>query len=132
MREEREDKSALSGLTMSKLAYDCSRLGIKCVVMSGGGEPLINPNTRETIKELQEAGVRVGLNTNGVLLAGTEPDFVRVSLDACTPETFRAMHGTDFFDQVVENIRNYKGKELGLAFLATAVTRHEIIRFVEW
>jgi len=132
MKEERANNAYLSGLVMSKIAYDCNRVGIKSVIFSGGGEPLINPNTRATIAELQEYGVRVGLNTNGVLLSGTAPDFVRVSIDACTPETFHAMHGTDFFDQVVDNIRNYKGKELGLAFLVTDVNRHEIVQFADW
>jgi len=47
---------------------DFAQLGCKAVTITGGGEPLMHPYITEMIEAFHEAGILVGLVTNGLLL----------------------------------------------------------------
>lgn len=74
--------------------------GLKSVILIGGGEPTIHPRFAEVVLFLKERHLAVGIVTNGsrgdVLLEVApllgQGDWIRLSLDAGTDETFRAMH----------------------------------------
>ncbi|MDQ1248744.1 MAG: hypothetical protein QG597_3117, partial [Actinomycetota bacterium] len=55
-----------------------------------------------------------------------KPDWVRVSLDACTPQTYARLKQADFFGTVVRNLGEYR--TLGLDFLGIGftVTKHNV------
>ena len=90
------------------------QLGVKAVYLSGGGEPLMHPEAAEIIDyATQRLHVKVGLITNGELLAGDKAksaqqcEWVRVSLDAGGPERHARTHGTRSWDAVVQNLADF-------------------------
>ena len=76
------------------------RHGLKSVILIGGGEPTLHPDFEEIVRISKTAGLQVGVVTNGSKLKKVakvahlfdEKDWVRLSLDAATEETFRASH----------------------------------------
>lgn len=82
------------------------------------GDPLAGPArefTQGAITRIKAADREVVLFTNGLGLSdpntlrdAVEADFIHISLDASTPETFKRMKGVDAFDRVIENARQAK------------------------
>ena len=75
--------------------------GLKSVIVIGGGEPTIHKDFEEIIVYLKSKGLQLGIVTNGTKMdkiisiadSLTDPhDFVRLSLDAGTQQTFEALH----------------------------------------
>lgn len=133
MKEERKNGCVLSETIMNKIVDDCVDFRIDNVIFSGGGEPLTNPFTLPTIKKLHEKGIKTGLNTNGSLLPdASDVDYLRISVDAATKETYKRVHGVDKFDHITNRLQHLNHNELGLAFLITKDNWHEIYQFCEW
>jgi MoaA/NifB/PqqE/SkfB family radical SAM enzyme len=82
------------------------------VTIEGGGEPTISPMFAEAARAAMEAGLAAGLITNGASLSSGSIDqsvlatlqWVRVSLDACDRESFKALKGADRFDEVMAGL----------------------------
>ena len=85
-------------------------------VLHGIGEPMLVKSLPLMVRHLKERGVYVLFNTNGTALnerngralieAGL--DELRVSLDAATRESFRAVRGVDVFDRILRNVRRFR------------------------
>ncbi len=83
------------------------------VVLHGIGEPLLNRELFEIIAYLKARGAAVVFNSDAISLTPRRAvrlvesglDEYRVSMDAATPETYRAIRGVDQFDRVVRNVR---------------------------
>lgn len=84
----------------------------------GLGEPLLNKQLEqnlEIIRKHQEKFQRISLNTNAVLLDGQKTDliyrspinFVTISLNAGTKESYHNMMGRDHFSDVIDNIKAF-------------------------
>ena len=115
---------------IEKLAHELVEAEVKAVILIGGGEPLMHKSIGTVIRTLPEAGVHVGLVTNGTLIhrhldhLAECVSWVRVSIDAATPEThgkFRPSgRKSSVFPAIVANMRELakrkKGK-LGYSFL---------------
>ena len=109
---------------------------IKGIRITGGGEPLMNPNTIGFIRECFNRGIQTGIETNGSLLndeaiytISRYCRYCRISLDAATPKTYQLLHRTDDFAVVVENIwklSKARVRELGISYLVTAKNVTEI------
>ena len=87
-------------------------MDVKSVVLKGGGEPSVHPRFVELLERLAEAGLGVGLITNGSFPRAEfiesvlrNIDWVRVSLDAACSETHAAIHGSRDFDRVIRNVQ---------------------------
>lgn len=96
-----------------RIIAEIARLGAKAVGLGGGGDPTCHPDLAAIIAFIGSQGMEVALNTNGQLLdaeiiraAVRHCTWIRVSLDADSPETFRKTHGLgpEAFAQVVQNI----------------------------
>jgi MoaA/NifB/PqqE/SkfB family radical SAM enzyme len=82
------------------------------VLLHGIGEPLLNPDLFRMITYLKGRGVTVVFNSDAIGLTEKKRrdliqsglDELRVSMDAATPETYRAIRGVATFDRVVENV----------------------------
>lgn len=81
------------------LIDEFAELGVKGIILNGGGEPLANPVTTEAFSKIRKKGMEAALITNGGLLNEKNiPEivdnclFVRVSLDAATDKTHKALH----------------------------------------
>lgn len=87
------------------------------VFLHGIGEPLLNPHLLQIIAYLKTRGVTVVFNSDAIGLTekkssglfGSGLDELRVSLDAATAETYRAIRGVPAFHRVVENVRLLAG-----------------------
>jgi radical SAM protein with 4Fe4S-binding SPASM domain len=119
-----ERKSMLMDDSTMNTILDClSEAGIKGVVFTGGGEPTLHPHLIDSMRHAVQTGLKIGLFTNGSLMTETkihqllelEPTFIRVSLDAGTPDIHRLLHGysdrQNYLPKVLENIEMLaKGK----------------------
>ena len=117
--------------------------GMKSVILIGGGEPSVYPRFVEMVQYLKELGQQVAIVTNGsrgdrLLEASqflTEPDWIRLSLDAGTDATFQAMHKPRqpiSLDEICEwapKIKKLNAQaQLGYSFIVTwqGATREQI------
>ena len=124
-------------------------LGLKSVMFAGEGEPFLHRRMVEIIRHTKEqAGIDVALTTNGVLMRPEMVErildvtaWIKISLDAGTPETYAAIHGTrpEDFEKVCANIeqaaaiRSRQGATctLGGQILLLPDNRHEVVGLAE-
>jgi len=124
---------------MLEILDDLKEMGVKAVTYSGGGEPLIYPYITEILKKTIENGIDLSMITNGQCLKGinakllSKAKWVRISLDACRPETFSINRNVSqkLFFELVENIKEFAKKkdsqcELGINFVVSHVNKDEI------
>jgi GTP 3',8-cyclase len=91
---------------------EAKRMGVKSVMFAGTGEPLVH----KQIDRINQAAIARGLDTafttNGVLLDRLESirlaSWVKISLNAGSPETYADVHKTKIgdWDKVWNNIRD--------------------------
>lgn len=123
--------------------------GGKSIVLTGGGEPLLSSILPKVIRYISYSkGLDVSLITNGsqldkdiVPVILKHCAWIRVSLDAGSPEIFKLTHGCDkaMFETVVEGIRllveTKKARKfrctIGAAYLTGKETRHEMFPFTK-
>lgn len=73
---------------------DCQALGVKAILLTGGGEPTAHPQFRQILLDIQERDIDLAVTTNGVLLNETDMEilstasWVRCSIDAGLAETY--------------------------------------------
>ncbi len=108
--------------------------GLRSVIVIGGGEPTVYPGFAEIIRYMKGLGLTIGIVSNGsgngkiaqiADCLGTR-DWVRLSLDAGTDETFQAMHRPRkplSLDQICEGVPPIKelrpGVTVGFSFIIT-------------
>ena len=74
--------------------------GLRSVIVIGGGEPTVYPGFEEVLRHMKALKLKVGIVTNGSMMHKIEAiadvlepqDWVRLSLDSGSNETFIAMH----------------------------------------
>lgn len=90
------------------------KLGAKSVIFSGGGEPALHSDFVEVAAQAKGMGFKIGVNTNGLSLHKIDLDtlvkiasYIRISLDAGTPEMYNITHGLDDsdFQSVLVNLK---------------------------
>jgi radical SAM protein with 4Fe4S-binding SPASM domain len=82
------------------------------ITVQGLGEPLLAPDLFAMIEYAAARGIRVGFNTNGTLLTrGTAErlvdaglDWLHVSMDGATAETYEAIRDGASFEKVCRNV----------------------------
>jgi hypothetical protein len=85
------------------LIVSMAEAGVKSVFLTGGGEPLLNPNLPLMAEEVRAAGMAWGLFTNGWTLTPklaerllrAQPGFFRVSIDAGNPSLYSKVYAAD-------------------------------------
>jgi MoaA/NifB/PqqE/SkfB family radical SAM enzyme len=107
-----------------RLAKELRALGTREVMLSGG-EPLLHPEWPEIARLLREAGCRVVIVTNGLLLARYEAELVDrcdalvISLDGATPATYAAIRGVDGLEAVLTGARALAPRHPSVTFRTT-------------
>ncbi len=74
--------------------------GLRSVILIGGGEPTLHPNFYDAVRVTKLLGLQCAIVSNGSSTARLEEvaplltagDWIRLSLDAATDDTFRIMH----------------------------------------
>jgi radical SAM protein with 4Fe4S-binding SPASM domain len=82
------------------------------VTLQGLGEPLLAPDLFRMIDYASSRGIRMGFNTNGTLLSEARAErlvaagleWLHVSLDGATPETYEAIRQGSDFGRVERNV----------------------------
>jgi len=87
-------------------------LGTKGLVLSGGGEPLLNPNFTDTLSVAKCYSLDIGVITNGTELNSknrqtilTSCKWIRISLDAISETQYTKIRGVNTFEKVISNIK---------------------------
>lgn len=117
-------------------------LGLKSIMYGGEGEPLLHKELARLIEFGKKAGLDNALTTNGVLLDANLAErilpcieWIKVSINAGTPETYASIHRTKArdFDTVIDNVAaaaDIKKKHgykctLGMQMILLPENRHE-------
>lgn len=99
---------------IKKAINDMARGGVKSIQFGGEGEPLLHPQIKEIVKHTRANGIDISFTTNGAFL---REDFleeclplitwIKVSLDAGTPETHMKIHRPKVqdFEIIMNNLR---------------------------
>lgn len=122
-----------------EIIQDCAALGVRAIQLTGGGEPTLHPDFAEIAGAVTAAGMELGLVTNGCHLekamvsALAKAAWVRVSVDAGTPETYAKMHRTSESNwrKIWTGIVRLQGcgPEIGASFVLQRDNWTEVIRF---
>jgi MoaA/NifB/PqqE/SkfB family radical SAM enzyme len=116
---------------------DC---GIRGVMVTGGGEPMLNEHTPAVIEYIVSLGVDVALITNGGVSQSDKVwekikeccTWVRVSLDACNQEWHERVHGVKGkFDVVCSTLRQLVGVQGNATIGVGYLTDCETVRVME-
>jgi len=103
----------LDAKLLEKRLPEMGRLGLKSVMFAGEGEPFLHPEMALIAERAKAAGIDAAFTTNGVLLrpetaARVLPatSWIKVSINAGTPETYAKIHRTkpEDFNLVFENM----------------------------
>lgn len=120
-----------------EILLDCARLGVGAVEFTGGGEPTVHPDCFELIAYAQALGLETGLVTNGVKLAEhpaiEKLTWLRISLDAGTPETYERIRRSKAWPKVMASLWRVgrlpeppKGPLVGVGFVVTRENYREL------
>lgn len=90
-----------------KYANRLLELGVKGIILTGGGEPTINPDFDKITRWLEDNRIEYGINTNFNVLRYFSPTYLKVSLDAYDDESYKAYRGVSNYSKVRENIIAY-------------------------
>lgn len=139
-----QESDFISKEKMEEIIADLDRMQVKAVTFSGGGEPLLYPHIKESLKKLSKAGIGVGILTNGSLLRGEMADivankvlWVRISMDASGARTYSKNRDVSLqtFKLVCDNIEKFskikKRCKLGVNLIVTQENHAQICRFLE-
>jgi len=98
-----------------KFLSEASKGGVRAVLFSGEGEPLLHPKAAEFIAFAKKKKIDVALSTNGVYLDRFASQkilphlsWIRVSLNAGSAKNYALIHGTNAqdFQTVLDNLKN--------------------------
>ncbi|MDA8140269.1 MAG: radical SAM/SPASM domain-containing protein [Desulfobacteraceae bacterium] len=92
---------------------DAGKVGVRSMAFIGEAEPLLNPHVYEAIDVATQAGVDIGLGTNGVLFdigaAGEKAleqlIWIRFNISAASDDAYRRLHGSKDFSTFVEKVK---------------------------
>jgi len=111
----RKQVQSIPDKVLLELPEFLSKWGVRSVVISGGGEPLLHPKIVDFLKLLGEKKLKVGLMTNAVNMDTDEirkaivenVRWVGISLDAASPETYMKIKRprvANAFPRILDNI----------------------------
>lgn len=112
-------RKMLTGEQWKRIMQQAIDQGLLFALLTGG-EAMLHPDFEELYLFLQERGVNVSVNTNGLLLTEEriaffqqhKPRGLRVTLYGADNETYERVTGKRAFDQVMEAIK--RGRDAGI------------------
>ena len=108
-----ESNGSLEWSRLREIVGELGRAGVKAVTVKGGGEPLVYQHIDDLLHCIRDAGMKVGIITNGQLMhehidaISATCEWVRVSLDAGSETTHNKVHRPTeehAFYQILTNI----------------------------
>lgn len=132
-------------LSVSEIIDICSSLvdfGIDEMRVSGG-EPTLRKDFGDIIRGLSKLSVkRLGVTTNGFFLKDKLPELksskcrhINISLDSLSPNTFKKITKTEYFDKAFESV--ILAKEMGFhvkvnVVILRGINDHELFDFIKF
>jgi len=133
-----------------KIIDNLEIVGVKSIVLTGGGEPLIYSKIIDAINYIHNANIEVGLITSGQSLDMSYKfldklirylSWIRVSVDAGTPKHYKDTHGLDskhfsrviaFVDKIcrIKDLNRYK-VDIGIGYLVCLWEPEEEIKDID-
>ena len=74
-------------------------LGVQGFILTGGGEPTVNPYFEQITGWLEERGLHYGVNTNFNKLVRIRPDYLKISLDGWDEESYFRARGVHAYQR---------------------------------
>ncbi len=138
---------SLSLETIKRFIYQTVSKGVKSILYSGEGEPLLHNDIAEIVKFTKNNGIDTALSTNGVKFNQKMSEkilpflsWVRISLNGGAKENYASIHQTkkDDFETVVNNVKKavkIKNKNklkctIGVQFLLIPQNYKEIFKLI--
>lgn len=112
-------------------------LGVEGFILTGGGEPTVNPDFMMIAEWMEREGIHYGINTNFNRLVYIKPDYLKVSLDGWDEESYEKRRGVRAYEKVRDNIARYaswkriNSPETSLGIQIVAQDYEEIYRFYD-
>ena len=94
-----------------KALKSMKKYGVLAVTFEGGGEPTMHKDFRHILFKAYKHNFDIGLITNGINLCNftysvtNQCNWIRISLDAGSRDTYKMVHRTDRWDDVLHNIK---------------------------
>src|SRR5271169_419354 len=112
--EELEPPADMSWELFTSIVDQIPRL--ERAVLHGVGEPMLVKHLPRMVRYLKDRGTYVLFNTNGTVLTEKNGralieaglDELRVSLDASTAKSYRAIRGKDYFGRILRNVGAFR------------------------
>lgn len=83
-------------------------LGVRGFILTGGGEPTINPDFGKITAFLESVGASYGVNTNFNVYREFTPVFLKISIDEGERGKYKDLRGVDKLMEVVGNVCRYR------------------------
>ncbi|MFZ2253214.1 MAG: radical SAM protein [Minisyncoccia bacterium] len=126
---------------LREIVDDCQAMGIRAIEVTGGGEPAIHPQFADLCGHIVNAGLDLGVVTNGsvwddrILDGLRDAHWVRFSIDAGTESTYIRYRrtGVGVYQQVRDHLRQLTSAEpprrpvVGVGFVVNAMNWQEVI-----
>jgi MoaA/NifB/PqqE/SkfB family radical SAM enzyme len=119
-----------SSKRLMELGEEFKNIGVKAVVLIGGGEPLAHPAIGDFMNYLGQNDISIGITTNGSYIhkymdtIAKYSSWTRISMDAATDEMFEKLRptkgGGSKFNLIVDSMKQLaqiKTGKLGYSFL---------------
>ena len=125
-RDQKTEPVFIYTKVVKNLIKELSENGTKAIEFTGGGEPTTHPDVCEILEYSIKLGLDVGLITNGLLLGKINDiakylKFIRISLDAASEQIYYKVHGVNYFNNIINNIKDILEttdyNKIGLGFL---------------
>lgn len=115
---------------------DCAKLGVRAIQFTGGGEPTVHEDHVDIFEFALNQGLECAMVTNGTKVAMDYSEFqwLRVSLDCGTEESYEKIRGSKQWSNVLGNIETLArltGPLVGVGFVMTRMNFHELHRACE-
>jgi MoaA/NifB/PqqE/SkfB family radical SAM enzyme len=146
VHDNANQRDEIPGKKMIEILNNFKEMGVKSVIYSGGGEPLVYPQISETIERTIDLGLDFAMITNGQnlegkvskLLAGNAL-WVRISANDCDAKTFSQTRRCNekLFYKRNENIKEFanmknKSCKLGIHFVVHRGNKNKIFDSAEF
>lgn len=82
------------------------QMGVRGIILTGGGEPTLNPEFDKITGWLERNGISYGINTNLCQQLFCKANFIKVSIDTGDSDRYAKLRGKDKLQDVLNNLRN--------------------------
>lgn len=113
--QREKNKASMTKEEAFDIILQLKKAGAKAITFTGGGDPLVNKNTPLAIEYAHSLGMDVALITNGLELKKEISQrlvkictWIRISVDADSPETYKLSHGVDKtkWNTMIKNVKD--------------------------